>query len=95
MSVIPQYAFKADDVVKSGRTTKSNVEDIRKWLKFKPNIPELSDEQIVLFLIACENIIETTQYTIECYFKYKSASPELFSNRDVDSDDMQFTHKVT
>ncbi|XP_023310172.1 retinaldehyde-binding protein 1-like isoform X2 [Anoplophora glabripennis] len=95
MSVIPQHAFKAEDIIKSGRTTRSNVDDIKKWLKFKPYIPELSDEQIVLFLIACQNNIEVTQYTIECYFNYKFSYPEMFSNRDVDSEQMQHTYRVT
>ncbi|KAJ8910508.1 hypothetical protein NQ315_012355, partial [Exocentrus adspersus] len=95
MSAIPQYVFRAEDLIKAGRTTRSNIDDIRKWLKFKPNIPEMSAEQIVVFLIACDNIIENTQYTIESYFRYKSTCPELFQGRNWDNDGVQLAHKVT
>ncbi|CAH1118370.1 unnamed protein product [Phaedon cochleariae] len=93
-SVIPKYGFKAEDLIKEGRTTKSKIEEIRKWLNYTTNIPPMSDEQIVLFLIACKNVTELTQITIESYFKQKHASPELFADRDVDNKENQFTHKV-
>lgn len=92
MSVIPQYGFKAEEIIKQGRTTKFNIEEIKKWLSLKRNIPPMADEQIVLFLIACNNVIETTQVTIENFFKMKSSAPELFAKRDIDSKEMQQTY---
>ncbi|KAJ8956082.1 hypothetical protein NQ318_016535 [Aromia moschata] len=91
MADIPQYGFKAEDMISTGRTTKCNIEEVRKWLSKQPEIPQMSDEQIALFLIACNNVIEATQITIECYFRHKANSPELFKNRDADSQETQST----
>lgn len=89
MSVTPKFAFKAEDIVKQGRTSWSKVEEIKTWLTLKTNIPPMSDEQIILFLIACNNIIENTENTIENYFKMKSSAPEFFTNRYIDSQEMK------
>lgn len=89
MSLIPQYGFKAEEIIKQGRTTKSKIEETKKWLALKRNIPPISDEQIALFLLACNNVIENTQITIENYFRIRSAAPELFTNRNIDTKEMQ------
>lgn len=95
MSFIPQHGFKVDDLIKRGRTTKSKIEEMRKWLSLKRIIPPMSDEQIALLLIACSNNIEHTQITTENYFKIKSSAPELFTNRDIDCKEMQQTHSCS
>ncbi|KAJ8981881.1 hypothetical protein NQ317_008229 [Molorchus minor] len=95
MSSVPQYAFKAEDLVKDGRTTATNIQDVKRWMDSHPHIPQMSEEQIALFLIACNNEVEATQTTIGLYFKHKASSTELFTNRDIEDDDMQFTNKVT
>lgn len=92
MSIIPKHGFKADEIINQGRTTKSKIEEIRKWLSQNKHIPPMSDEQITLFLIACSNVIENTEITIQNYFRMKSCSPELFSNRCIDTTEMRQTH---
>lgn len=94
MSAVPKHNFKAEDIVKEGRTTQSNIEEIKQWLSFKPNFPEMSEEQICLFLIACNNDLEQVKITIENFFKQKSSSPELFMSRDIDTKENKFTHEV-
>lgn len=89
MSVIPKHGFKAEEIVRQGRTTTSKIEEIKKWLSLNRNIPPMSEEQIVLFLLACNNVIENTQVTIENYFKITSTAPELFTKRNVDSKEMK------
>ncbi|CAG9831433.1 unnamed protein product [Diabrotica balteata] len=95
MSLIPQHDFKAEDLIREGRTTKSNVEEIRKWLSFNTKIPPVSDEQIVLFLLACNNDLEQTKHTIESFFQIKASSPELFTNRDINHKDVKYSHTVS
>ncbi|XP_074041785.1 alpha-tocopherol transfer protein isoform X2 [Leptinotarsa decemlineata] len=95
MSAVPKYGFCAEDVIKEGRTTKSNIEAVKKWLSYNTHIPPMSDEQIVLFLLACDNDVEFTQRTIENFFKQKAASPELFANRDIDLKENQYQHTIT
>lgn len=79
---IPKYQFKAQSIIDAGRTTRTNIDVIRKWLSENPGIPKLSDEQVVLFLLSCSNNINLTMKTILSYYKDKYNSPELFSNRD-------------
>lgn len=92
MSVIPKHGFKAEEVVKQGRTTNTKIEEMKKWLTQQSHIPALSDEQIVLFLLACNNVIENTQNTIENYFRIKFSAPELFTKRNIDSKEMTQTY---
>ncbi|CAG9861510.1 unnamed protein product [Phyllotreta striolata] len=95
MSVIPKHGFKASEIIKEGRTTQSNVDDIKKWASFEKSAPEMSEEQICLFLLACNNDLDLTKYTIESFFKQKCSSPELFMNRDIDNKENKFTHQVS
>ncbi|XP_060533912.1 retinaldehyde-binding protein 1-like isoform X2 [Cylas formicarius] len=94
-AVIPKHNFNAEDVVKTGRTSLYNIAEIRKWLTYMPAFPAVSDEQIVLFLLACNDSVEFTKSTITYYFKHRAVAPEFFSNRDVDGDELTFTLKVT
>lgn len=91
---IIQYNFKAEELVKAGRTSSYNIDGIREWLELMPTIPPLSDEQIAIFLIACKNDTEATKHCIVCFFKYKAAAPEIFCNRDIDGDELTFTLNV-
>ncbi|XP_050316009.1 alpha-tocopherol transfer protein-like [Anthonomus grandis grandis] len=93
-STLIQYNFKAEELVRTGRTSSYNIDGIREWLELMPTIPQLSDEQIAIFLVACKNDIEATKTCIVCFFKYKAAAPELFDNRDVDTEEMIHTLKV-
>lgn len=90
-----EFNFKAKDLVKAGRTSSYNIDGIRQWLDLLPTIPPLCDEQIAIFLIACKNDTEATKNCILCFFKYKAAAPEIFDNRDVDSDELTQVRNTT
>ncbi|CAG9769964.1 unnamed protein product [Ceutorhynchus assimilis] len=92
---IIQYNFKAEELVKSGRTSSYNIDGIREWLDLMPTIPPLCDEQIAIFLIACKNDTEATKNCIVSFFKYKAAAPELFANRDIDNEEQTHTFNVS
>ncbi|KAL1501768.1 hypothetical protein ABEB36_007034 [Hypothenemus hampei] len=98
MNVMPdavvEYNFKAEDMVKAGRTSIYNIDGIREWLKLMPTIPPISDEQIAIFLIACKNDTEATKNCILSFFKYKAGAPELFANRDLDGPESLRTLRV-
>ena len=44
------------------------------------------DEQIVLFLHSCFYKLEATKNCIESYFDVRTNAPELFANRNPDSE---------
>lgn len=88
------YKFKLDAIIQSGRTTIYNIDGIKEWLKQMPIIPPMSEEQIAVFLLACNNDIEATKSCILAYFKYRAGGPELFSSRNMDSDQLIIANKV-
>ncbi|ENN75018.1 hypothetical protein YQE_08333, partial [Dendroctonus ponderosae] len=94
-SPMVEFNFKAEDLVKAGRTSSYNIDGIRQWLDLLPTIPPLCDEQIAIFLIACKNDTEATKNCILCFFKYKAAAPEIFANREVESDELTQVRNTT
>ncbi|KAF7287655.1 hypothetical protein GWI33_006000 [Rhynchophorus ferrugineus] len=89
------FNFKTEDLIKSGRTTKYNVEGLKEWLKQMPALPEMQDEQLGIYLIACNNDIEATKNCIIAYFKHRALGPELFSDRSITREDLKLVHKVS
>lgn len=90
-----QYKFSSKTIIEEGRTTKASIDEIQKWLPTETSfLPKVPDEFIVLFLISCNNDIELTKKTIKAYFRIKNRAPEIFSDRDMDRDDLQKIMKV-
>lgn len=50
--------------------------------------------QLVLFLSACKGDIDNAAKHMERYYSLKITSPELFWNRDPESEDLQFSFKI-
>lgn len=95
MTSMPKHNFKAEDIVKSGRTSECNINGIKNILLKNPELPEISDEQIVLFLLACDNVVENAFATIKLYFKHRVNAPEFFSKRDPFSEEFIKHYHVT
>ncbi|XP_063222912.1 alpha-tocopherol transfer protein-like [Bacillus rossius redtenbacheri] len=66
-----------------------NIAHIRSWLDCQPHLPEITDDHLHLFLHSCYDNLERTKTTLENYFSFKSLTPELFSNRDPLSEELQ------
>lgn len=79
---IPPFEFETQCVIDSGRTKKNHINEIKAWLNENLQIPRQCDQQVVLFLLSCNNDIELTKKTILNYYKDKCNAPELFCNRD-------------
>ncbi|KAK5638471.1 hypothetical protein RI129_012766 [Pyrocoelia pectoralis] len=80
--------FTAKQVLDEGIIDLDPINTIKNWLT-STEFPTLSDEQIILFLVSCDHDIEFTQETIKVYYKIRSSSPELFTNRRVSGDGIQ------
>lgn len=85
---LPQFKFSAKDLIAEGRTSQRDVDEMRSWLATQ-ELPKLSDEQVVIFLLSCNNDHDGTKKTIEAYYKSRKNGPELFDNRDLDRADLQ------
>ncbi|KAF5273601.1 hypothetical protein FQR65_LT04600 [Abscondita terminalis] len=83
-----KLGFTADQIVKDGRVTLQQIESVRCW-SVTQNLPKLLDEQIVLFLLSCDNNIELTKNTIISHYAFKHRFPEVFTNRNINSSELQ------
>ncbi|XP_017777262.1 PREDICTED: alpha-tocopherol transfer protein-like [Nicrophorus vespilloides] len=84
-----RFGFKAEDVIAEGRTTREEIEELRRML-VDVNVPELTDEQIVLFILSCDRDLKFTVTTVKEYYSARKNGPELFSNRDLERPDLQY-----
>lgn len=63
---------------------------------FKKIIYLSSDDQLIRrFLYSCRHSLERTKKTIDLCFTIRSQAPEIFSNRDPDSKEMENIYKTT
>lgn len=91
----PPFDFAAQSIIDEGRCRREDVEAIKLWLQTQQDLPDLSEEQIVCFLLSCDNDQEATRVTITAHYKYKKNLPEIFDNRNVDDqEEVKFLLKV-
>ncbi|RZB40160.1 CRAL TRIO domain containing protein [Asbolus verrucosus] len=84
----PKYEFRAEDIIQQGRIQQENLERLRS-LCIAQNMPPMSDEQLILFLLSCDDRVEFARNTIAAYFKCKKNAPELFYNRNIDAEGLK------
>lgn len=88
------FSFTAQEIIKEGRTTQKAIDTIRIWLYETNHLPNIPDQMIVLFLLSCNNVIESTKNTIQAYYTCKRNGPELYDNRDIEIEELQRSLKV-
>lgn len=82
------FSFTAQDVIEQGRVTREQIDEFKGWLKTQ-DYPELSEEQVVLFLLSCDCEQEATKATVKAHYHCKLNVKEFFDDRDVDMEDLQ------
>lgn len=87
MAVSPFYNMEL--LFQDNKVGLTDVENLRKFL-LEENLPTLNDEQIVLFLLSCDNNIDFTKETIKSHYRIKMDHPKYFKNRSVDRPDIHF-----
>lgn len=83
-----KFDFTTSELVRDKRTTKAAIEEIRQWMKLE-GLPQIQEEQIILFLLSCDNDIPATQTTILAYYKYSSEATFLLNDRDLNTKEMK------
>ncbi|KAK5638422.1 hypothetical protein RI129_012717 [Pyrocoelia pectoralis] len=81
-----KFGFAASDLILQGRVSADNIRLVKIWLASVENLPQLTDEQIALFLISTCHNVQVTQSTIQSYFQVKESTSEIFSNRQLKGD---------
>lgn len=83
-----KFGFKAEEIINEGRITRKDIDIIDEWVSTQ-NLPKVTEEQIVLFLLSCLNEKELTKTTIKAYYTVKKGTPEVFDDRQMNRTDIQ------
>lgn len=85
------FGFTAQQIIEEGRVKQWEIDDIRGWtLSCDDDIPtDLTDEQIIHFLLACDKNKSFTQRVIREHYKIKKTYWRYFSDKNVDNDHMR------
>ncbi|KAK9745837.1 CRAL/TRIO domain [Popillia japonica] len=69
---------------------KNNMTALKEWLIKQPHLPQNIDQQnLSKFLFSCNNSVEQAKRLIDLNFTLRSLAPELFSNRDPQSEELK------
>ncbi|KAK9875982.1 hypothetical protein WA026_011082 [Henosepilachna vigintioctopunctata] len=90
---LPKYEFTLQDVLQEKHISQDEITELRIWMP-TVNLPVISDEMILTFIIACRRDIEGAKRALTAYFLCKNRSPEIFNDRDIDSEELSFTTNV-
>ncbi|PSN57147.1 hypothetical protein C0J52_01309 [Blattella germanica] len=62
------------------------VEALKNWLVQQPHLPQDKDDgQLERLFLRCKQSVERSKVTLDMYYTLRTALPEVFSNRDPDS----------
>ncbi|KAK9506676.1 hypothetical protein O3M35_008568 [Rhynocoris fuscipes] len=75
---------KEDEYKKNNNLKASDVMLIKDWIRKKPHLPQLNDNQIIMFLRVCDYSLELSKKSIDLNYTTRSNLPEFFSKRDLD-----------
>lgn len=71
-------------------TLEQNINILKTWLTFQPHLPQSIDENILRsFLRGCKHNVERAKKKIDSYYAGRGAVPELFTDRDPYSKEIQ------
>ncbi|XP_065201065.1 alpha-tocopherol transfer protein-like [Planococcus citri] len=79
---------------KNPELKKDDIDHIQEWVKKQPHLPEISEQQVIMFLHSCYYRLEATKTTIENFFTIRTYAPEIFSKRDPFEKDVQESLKT-
>lgn len=82
------FGFTAEEILQDNIVEQSDISKLKLWISTQKGIPNLTDEQIIGFILSCNKNQELAQKTITAYYSIKRKVPQFFSNRDVDRKDI-------
>ncbi|KAB0799681.1 hypothetical protein PPYR_07562 [Photinus pyralis] len=83
-----QFGFSVRELFKLNRVSEEGIDAIKTWQSGTKD-PKLSDQQIALFLIACNGNHEFAMKTIQAYIKVKTGTPKLFKGWNISNENLQ------
>ncbi|KAK4878812.1 hypothetical protein RN001_011318 [Aquatica leii] len=89
-----KFGFTYNQLISDGFLIDQNkIDDIKNWLNSN-NLPQLTNEQIVHFLLSYDENVEFTQLTIKAYFRIKNGALDVFADRRFTANDVQKAFNV-
>lgn len=81
--------YSTETLIKDNQISCTDLQDLKEFL-INENLPKLSDEQIIIFLLSCDKNVDFTKETIKLHYKIKKDYPKYFTNRSIDRQDIHF-----
>ncbi|KAB0791392.1 hypothetical protein PPYR_03192 [Photinus pyralis] len=88
-----KFGFSAGAIIQAGHVSDDDLQLLKIWQR-ETDLPQLTDEQLVLFLIATGSSVELCKATIETHFRIKTKTPVLFKDRNVQNEDLRKIARV-
>ncbi|XP_014288673.1 alpha-tocopherol transfer protein [Halyomorpha halys] len=80
------WSVKAEDVMTvDKRYKKEDIQALRTWLEKQPHLPPVSDEQLLVFLAACNFSLELSKKTIDINYTLRTKNPRMWKDRELDN----------
>ncbi|XP_005191547.1 retinaldehyde-binding protein 1-like [Musca domestica] len=81
--------FNLDEQYRRFPTINRNeVRKILEWINAQPHLPQLSEQEVLLFYQACKHQVEYTKQVIDDSFTFRTHNEDFFGNVDTDSPQM-------
>ncbi|XP_041971721.1 alpha-tocopherol transfer protein-like isoform X2 [Aricia agestis] len=79
-----------DELNEKPENNERDLQHIKEWLKQEPHLPdECDDQRIMTFLRGCKFSLEKCKRKLDMYYTMRTAVPEFFENRDINSPEMK------
>lgn len=73
---------------------RGEVQKFTEWIRAQPHMPDLPEEEALLFYYACKCSLEFSKQVLDTYLTCRTHVPEIFGNLDVNCADMKRAMKT-
>ncbi|CAG9803040.1 unnamed protein product [Chironomus riparius] len=94
IKVILDKGYNYEDVISRMSFGQEEINQMKERLEKVSVVPIVQDKLCLQFLYGCNGNIDEAVNRIEKYYQIKTTSPDLFWNRDPESEDLQLSFKV-
>ncbi|XP_046979776.1 alpha-tocopherol transfer protein-like [Schistocerca americana] len=84
----------ADEFSKNPELKEDDLQHLRDWVSKQSHLPNIPDDQLILFLHSCYYSLERAKKTIEASYTIRCLAPEMFSDRDPLKPELQAVWKM-
>uniref|UniRef100_A0A1I8PLV1 CRAL-TRIO domain-containing protein n=1 Tax=Stomoxys calcitrans TaxID=35570 RepID=A0A1I8PLV1_STOCA len=64
---------------------REEVQKLHQWLKAQPHLPDLLEQEALLFYYACDHEMERAKHVIDKHYTFRTLAVDFFGNLDLES----------